>query len=309
MYGPIDDIIPKEPDPHVKELVDKLGTVIDHFVDFGSNVLKWDTEVRRTDAYNTPVIMSFRHFLELVDSISILVKQSSIDPCKLILRGILETYISLSYMLEKDTEDRGMAFLVWHVHQQIKAWQRTDADSEMGKQIRSNLSKDQHVKNLIVPTDPRAKKKIEALEALLREPAYQKAEEEYQRLRRLKEKNPPWYRFFNGYSSIEELAKHLNCIGIYDVVYRRWSGPVHGTDVIVGKASIAADGSAEIFQIRHFGHLQEVTQWVMSLSLMVFELYINKRVANKKSDYIAWYLTIREPFLWVSSREPIITFI
>ncbi|QMW02281.1 DUF5677 domain-containing protein [Spirosoma foliorum] len=306
MYSAIDDIIPREMDPTVKDLMEKLNIVLDRFVDFGSNILKWDTEVKRVEAYNTPVIMSFRHFLELVDSISVQVKQSSIDPCKLQLRAMLETYFSLSYMLETDTDKRGMAFLVWHLHKQIKDLTRTDEDSEMGKQLRAKLRKDRHTQSLVIPTDPNAQKKIAAIEALLQKPIYQEAEQEYQRLRAAKEKDPAWYRFYEGPKNIVEMAEHLDYMGLYDVIYRRWSGPIHGTDVITGKASIADDGSAEIYQIRFFGNVQEVAQWALNLSLLMYEYYIDKRIPDKKKDYLDWYMTVREHYIRITGKEPLI---
>ena len=306
MYNPVDDIIPRKPEPEIEELMNKLNVVISKFVDFGSNILKWDTEVKRTEAYNTPIMMSYRHFLELVDAISILITQSSVDPCKPLLRSMLETYFSLAYMLEIDEANRGMSFLVWHIHKQIKAHMRNDSTSEMGKQLRKKLSDDKLTGNLKLPDYPESSMKITALEATLQEPAYQQAEQEYQRLRLSGERNPPWYRFYGGPKNIEEMANHLNMMALYDVVYRGWSGPIHGTDIIVGKATLSADGSAEIFQLRHFGDVQEVAQWTLSLSLMMFKLYIDKRLPAKTNDYAAWYQTIREPFLRISDKEPLI---
>lgn len=306
MYNPVDDIIPRKLEPEVEELMNKLNIIISKFVDFGSNILKWDTEVERPEAYNLPIIMSYRHFLELVDAISILVTHSSVDPCKPLLRSILETYFSLAYMLETNVANRGMSFLVWHIHKQIKAHMRNDSTSEMGKQLRRKLSSDKLTGNLILPDDPQSSAKIAALEATLQEPAYQQAEQEYQRLRLSNERNPPWYRFYDGPKNIEEMANHLNLMALYDIVYRRWSGPTHGTDVIIRKASVSADGSADIFQLRYFGNVQEVAQWTLSLSLKMFKLYIDDRLPAKTDDYTAWYLTIREPFFRISSKEPLI---
>ena len=135
MYKAVDDIIPRTPEPRVETLVNNLSDVIDNFVDFGSNILKWDTEVKRTEEYNAPIMMTYRHFLELVDSTSVLIRQSSIDPCKLILRGMLESYFSLAYMLEANTEDRCMGFLVWTVHKKISALERADPNSLQGKRV------------------------------------------------------------------------------------------------------------------------------------------------------------------------------
>ncbi|MDB5243147.1 MAG: hypothetical protein JWP57_3772, partial [Spirosoma sp.] len=68
------------------------------------------------------------------------------------------------------------------------------------------------------------------------------------------------------------MAERLELMGIYDNVYRHWSGPTHGIDIIQGKAGVTDEGSAEIFQIRHFGSVNDVAKWVLTLSLMMFEL-------------------------------------
>ncbi|MDB5243146.1 MAG: hypothetical protein JWP57_3771 [Spirosoma sp.] len=193
MYGPVDNIIPRKADPAVEELMSKLNTVINSFVDFGSNILKWDTEVRRLEAYNTPIMMSFRHFLELTDSISIFIKESSVDPCKIILRGMLETYFNLEYLFKEDTANRGMAFLVWHLHEKIKSCEDADPTTERGKQLRIRLNKDKFTNNVKLPieADPKIQAKKSSFEKRLKEPVYQKAEQEYQRLRNQGKKNPP----------------------------------------------------------------------------------------------------------------------
>lgn len=306
MYEAVDDIIPRTPDPNVDDLVKKLSIVIDRFVDFGSNILKWDTEVKRTEEYNAPIMMTYRHFLELVDSTSILMRQSSIDPCKLILRGMLESYFSLAYMLEADTEDRCMAFMAWTMHKKIKALERADPDSAIGKHFKSKLSKDKLTSNVQLPVFPQIQSQKAYFESVFLKPNYQKAEQEYQRLRSEGVTNPAWYRLFNGPKDVERMADHLELMAIYDVFYRDWSGPTHSTDIFRGKVSISSDGGSEIHQLRTPKSVQEVAQWVLTLSLMMFELYIDKRVPDKKSDYLNWYLTIQKHYNRIASKEPLI---
>src|SRR5882757_387006 len=113
--SPVDEIIPRESD--VQDTLNKFAQGIDDAVNFGSHILNWDTQANNKGGdHNLAIALQFRHFLELIDANSILVRNSSIDPGKLILRGMLETYFGLEYMLEKDPIDRAMAFLVCHAH-------------------------------------------------------------------------------------------------------------------------------------------------------------------------------------------------
>ena len=306
MYSAVEEIIPRIPDPNVEDLVKKLSSVIDTFVDFGSNILKWDTEVKRTEEFNAPIMMTYRHFLELVDSISILIRRSSVDPCKLLLRGMLESYFSLAYMLENDTEDRCMAFMVWTMHKKIKSLERVDPDSAIGKHFKSKLSKDKLTSNIQLPVHPDVQAEKTRLESVFLKPHYQKAEKEYQRLRAEGAANPAWYRFFKGPKDMERMADHLNLMAVYDIFYREWSGPIHSTDIFQGRISLAPDGTSEIHQLRTPYDVQSVAQWVLTLSLMTFELYIDKRTQNKKVDFANWYKTIRDPYFRITDREPLI---
>lgn len=308
MYDPVEDIIPRTLDSNIDELVKNLSTVIDKFVDFGSNILKWDTEVERLEEYNVPIIMTYRHFLELVDSTSILIRKSSIDPCKLVLRGMLESYFSLAYMLQSDTEDRCMAFMVWTMHKKIKAIERADPNSEIGKHFKSKLSKDKLTKDLQLPTYPEIQAQKARLESVFLKPHWQKAEQEYQRLKAAGTANPNWYRLFNGPKDMERMADRLELMAIYDVFYRDWSGPTHSTDILQGKVSQDSNGKAEIHQLRTPKNVKEVSSGVLVLSLMMFSFYIDNRIPNKKPNYRDWYFSIREDYIAITGKEPLIEF-
>src|SRR5690349_8409285 len=99
MTLPVLEILPRDKrGPAEIELLSKFSILIDEFINFGTHVLKWELETAKGGDENIPISMMFRHLLELGDSISILVKNSSIDPCKLQLRGILEALLGLEYI-------------------------------------------------------------------------------------------------------------------------------------------------------------------------------------------------------------------
>jgi hypothetical protein len=306
---PIKGVIPRELDPGIAELLDSFSKGIEESVNFGSHILNWDAKITRGGDENFPPALLFRHFLELMDSISILIRQSSIDPCKLILRGALEVYFSLEYIFEKDTENRTMAFLVWHNHKNIKRYKSFDPNEEQGKQMQSSLNKDKLVNGINLKNNPEIQLAISKLEGVLKTPKYQNGEAEYQRLRNEGEKNPPWYRLFNGPRNIEDLANYLKLSGLYEMFYRYWSGPTHGTDVIQGKATDNPMGGTNIIQIRYAKDAQAVTSQSMIILLKVFKVYINHRIPEKEIDFNSWYISsIREFFHKVCSKEQLIKF-
>lgn len=304
---PFDHFIPRQiEDKELEKILNAFSWGLDKVVDFGSNLVKWDIETARGRDDNLPITLSLRHFIDLIDGTSILIRKSSADPAKLLLRGALETYFGLEYLFEKDTQQRCMAFLVWHAHKKLKTYKRLDSSTQQGKQLEQAIKKDQLLTDFSLPTIPGLADAINNLESLLRLPLYQQAETEYQRLVTQGEKNPAWYHLFNGPNNIDELAKRLNLSSLYEVVYREWSGPTHGTDIIQGKIFPNATSTVDFVQIRYAKDAQSIVSWGMTLSLRTFQAFIKNSLHDKEEDYKKWYLTIRELYQRVSSKEQII---
>lgn len=304
---PFDPFIPRQiEDNELEKILNAFSWGHDKVVDFGSNLVKWDIETARGQDDNLPITLSLRHYLELIDGASILIKKASVDPAKLLLRGALETYFGLEYIFEKDTKQRCMSFLVWHAHKKLKTYRRLDSSTQQGKQLEQAIQKDELLSDFSLPTIPRLTAAIDNLENLLKLPLYQEAEAEYQRLVGQGEKNPPWYRLFNGPNSVDELAKRLNLSSFYEMLYRDWSGPTHGTDILQSKIFRNATDTVDFVQIRYPKDAQSVTSWAFTVSLRMFQTFVEHRLPDKKDELKKWYLTIRELYQRVTGKEQII---
>ena len=302
-----DPFIPRQiEDKELEKILNAFSWGLDKAVDFGSKVIKWDIETARGQDDNLPITLSLRHFIELIDGASILIKKASVDPAKLLLRGALETYFGLEYIFEKDTQQRCMSFLVWHAHKKLKTYNRLDTSTQQGKQLEQAIQKSESLSDFSIPTIPRLAEAIENLENLLRLPLYQQVEAEYQRLINQGEKNPAWYRLFNGPNNVDELAKRLNQQAFYEFLYRDWSGPTHGTDILQGKIFRNERNTVDFVQIRYPKDAQSVTSWGLTLSIRMFQTFVNHRLPDKKDELKTWYLTIRELYQRVTSKEEII---
>lgn len=307
MTQPIENLVTRQSDnKFLNDLLINFSVGIEEAVNFGSHILKWDLEYSNGGDEQLPIELSFRHFLELIDAISVLVKHSSIDPSKLLLRGALESYFGLEYILKKDTFNRSMAFMVCHVHKNLKFYKKLDISSEQGQQFQAILNNDKTVGGMTIPKELQINAAISNLESLLLRPEYQNAEQEFIRLKNLKIKNPPWYRLFNGPKTIQGLAEELEMSALYEVLYRYWSGPVHGVDIIQGKISALKDNSTGIVQIRYPKDAQSVTAYAVTLSLKVFSAFIKHRIPHKSKEYQEWYKTQREFYIKVTRNEQLL---
>ena len=197
-----------------------------------------------------PLLMSIRHALEVLDSISPLIRQGSADPAKIPLRALIESVFGIKYMLQEDLERRSMCFMVWHAHHRRNTYEKLDPRTERGKQFKAIIDADRVAGDMNLAGIPDVTPAIENIDSLLSRPEYEEGEQEYQRLRASGRRNPSWYEFFDGPRKVEQLARAVGMPAVYEVIYRAYSGQTHGTDIIHGKISSGGPGESRIVQLR-----------------------------------------------------------
>ncbi len=293
---PIIDIIGSN-QPKLESLLKEWSKYCNEIVNFGSHIFDWIVSKPNPNGdKDLPIIMSFRNALELIDSISILLKNSSIEPCKLQLRTLLETIFTINYITEKDSETRAYNYLVCQFHEKINSYKRLDINTQQGRQFSSEMKRDRLVGKMDFSKYPNLQPNISNLTQLLKKKNYSKSEQEYQRLKKKKSK-PIWYQFFNGPNNIIELADYLNLIGIYNLLYRFFSKNVHGQDVIDGRISSGKPGFTEFMQIKDPTNAQFICQLTVSLSIDLFKTVILFYAPDKLANFENWYIVEIRDFL------------
>lgn len=280
---------------HCSELIAEI-------VSFGTHILKWDVEVKREGKDNNIPTLFFRNILELSDSISILIKESSIDPSKIILRSLIENILQLIYMLEEKERQRALSYMVAKVNKDIKYYNKFIKSEKSSSQFKIQIEKDELNLNFDKFIDhPEIIKTKEAKKSLLEKPEFSEVQKEYLRTSQ-KRKNPNWYSLYNGPDNLEQLAQKLKKNIRYEFFYRKYSENVHGLNLTKGMVYVGND-SAQIIQIRDFEHTQNVTFNTASLLLEIYNIFIRKRVPEKLNEYRNWYLTIRNDYLDLNKRN------
>lgn len=283
----------REQDENLKPILDLFANGIEKLVDFGLEIVNWDTEKLDASDEHLPPILFLRNYLEKIDAISILVRHSSIDPCKSLLRTALENIIYLEYLLQKDTEQRSISFLVWNSISQQKWAEKADGSSANYKQLLSKYKKDKFMREHTPPVHPDIEKIKTNGEQLLELDRYKSTHEEYERTRK-KIKNPAWYSLYDGPENMDLLCTSVDLNAIYEVLYRIFSHSVHGNDVIQGKLLPDEDGKTYIAQIRFPKDAQSITQHCYNFCILIFKTYIERRLQGKMIKYVDWHNSIRE---------------
>lgn len=301
---PIDDFIPRDLPPKIEEILDKYSSWLDEMVNFGSNLISWDTEnVQGQDEFLPPILF-LRNLLEYVDACSILIKQSSIEPCNSILRTILENFLSIEYLLSEKTEQRALSFLVWNAFENKKLLLSMDGKSESYTRLQSAFKKDKIFKDAPMFVLPNVSEKIRNNEELLKSEKYKQVVKEYNRTKKKLNKTPYWYSLFDGPTNIEKLADKLGYNAYYEILYRSLSSSTHGTAIIQGKVTRNEYKGIDIFQIRLSYGAKNATSFCITLITNLFKTYVLKRVPSRKDDFDLWIKTILPIINELGTKDP-----
>jgi len=301
---PIDDFIPRKMEPNLSKILNQFSALIEETVNYGSHIFKWCFNSISGGTEYIPVFLSFRHIFELLDSISVLVKLSCVDPCKILLRSVFESSLTIEYILEKDTKQRGMNFMAWYYNQELKILRRHDPDDQMSKEFRKKIDADNTLKGWKLPEFPTIKDEIDRQRNILKSKNYTESAKEIRRLKKKGITNPNWYTLHGEPRNVKELAEHLHRPGFYQILYRLWSPAVHGTDLIRNKISLDDAGHVNVWQIRSPKDAQEITKFALSFALMNINIFKEYFIPTKKEEIANWYIKeIRDSYLELMGKD------
>jgi hypothetical protein len=290
---PVDEFIPRVQPYELQEILNKYSGWLDEMVNFGSNLIKWDVEIARGEEEILPPILFLRNYLEYLDACSMLMKQSSIEPCNSILRTLLENFLSIEYLLAEKTHERSLSFLVWNTFENRKRLLSMDGKSENYKKLQSAFQKDKIFKDISAFVFPNIETGIKNNEELVKSEKYKTTAKEYYRTKsKLGGKNPSWYSLYDGPSNIEKLADNLGFNVYYELLYRNFYSSTHGNEIIQGKIAKNEQKGIDIFQIRLSTGAKNTISFCIGLTTYLFKTYVYRRVPTKKEEFDSWAQTI-----------------
>jgi hypothetical protein len=174
--------------------------------------------------YHSIVFSLARHVAEEVDAISVLVEKGCVDPCKGHLRSAFEADLGVRYILESDSERRGLAYQVKELRERLHALQMHDGRTPAGKKVREAVRNDPIGASVLASMpayDFDAEEK--RLRATLGSKPWDTINAEWEAVG----PRSSWHSLFGGPKSIRQLAAHLRRAFWYEFLYSDWSGRVH----------------------------------------------------------------------------------
>jgi hypothetical protein len=276
-----------------RSTLSQFAALIDETRAFGTHVLQWHMQTVEGGDEVGPISLSIRNILELMGAISSCVRNSNIDPCKILLRAMLESYFGLAYMLQADTRRRGFAFLAVEANQRLKQLKSFDP-SILTRTPVTTLSEVKETRDSFpdVPSSDVIATAIRDTEEFLKTTGVQEALAEIGRMRKGKAKrNPNWYSLYDGPSNLEELSSRIGEESLYSFFYRYWSRSTHGIDIVQGKLGRTESGRAGILQLDIPANAQNISQMTINIALPAYRLIVIIFSPDKLEDFARWYLT------------------
>ncbi len=296
---PNEDFIPRNMPPEILGILNQYSSVLEKLVNLASNVAVWCNEEKQEEKF-TPLHLSFRHIFELIDAISALVKFPCIDPCKILLRSVFESVLSIKYILEEYTEKRLKAFMTCTWHQDINNLRKMKTDDEMHDQFLAKKQRDKIMRDIALPEIPQEEviENIEKLKDLLDSSEYRESDIEYRRLKRARRgRKPKWYSMHGGQANIEKLAEHFELPLEYEFRYREWSGLIHGFDIIRPNIVIDDQGIGRMAQIRSPEDARDVTKIAVQYGLEIIIPFVEYCAPKKLQKVKVLYMKEIEPLI------------
>ncbi len=302
---PLETVLIRRTQTDEAALLNFLADAIEQVVNIGTHFIKWEADRGGATIEKTPLIMLYRHNLEMGDAISILLRSSSIEPCKAILRSILETSLQIEYLL-KDPETRGFCYMVCHHNKMIKQFKRLVGNSPEQKDYFNQLKNKSYTD--ISANDfshPDAQNNVNRLSMLVNSKDYQVYQREYLRTSTEKDsngkknKNPEWYSLFGGPKSCIELAENLKKKDFYEFIYRPFSSTVHGSDLINSNLQLLPNGLAQASHIRNNDAASDFAEIVIQLLTENQRIILERFNEGIKQYYAHWYASFRKEYLEV----------
>lgn len=257
MTKPVEDLLPLPMEPEAEPYITLYYDALHELVCFGTHILSWNLElgkgkIGKRNETDMAVPLLFRHIIELLDATSVQVKMGVIVPCKVQLRAMLEAYLSLEYLLEKDRERRATCFLLVDHYRKLNLHRRLSPNTREGTVFAQEIKEfGLHLPNFVPIKE--AEQVVKDIESLVASPIYQEARKEYLSKTNQNRSNldVKWYTLFNGPNSIIWLAKRLRKYDLYEFFYRSWSNQTHATDLSTKVLVRGSDGNSAITQLRN----------------------------------------------------------
>lgn len=186
------------------------------------------------DDENLMILFTYRHLLEMLDSVLIQVAECSPAPAALQLRAMFEALLTLEYVTcdKAKTRQRALAYLYQVELQRKTFYLAQDPNTPEGNAFLEYISDDPYSRDHKPTQVQDLAERLKEIDDLIGTPDFQVIAEEYRGVRKTRGGKPNWYSLYDGPRTIKDLARLLKRGASYAILYKEWSERMHSVDAI-----------------------------------------------------------------------------
>lgn len=273
-----------------KPVTDLASPILREAVNYATNAYaRCSSSKRGTQEEAYPVLASYVHLIQMVDSIEVLISNSCAAPAELLLRSSFEGKLTIEYILEKRSRSkkRAYAWLGKYLIDNIELHERFSPNHPKSKEFEAIYNNDQLRETGEFPFLPEISEVIDKMKKNLNKPEYAEVYAEYQK-RRKQTRHPEWYSLYNGPKNLRELAQHLHQGVIYEILYRSWSKMSHAVDSRHVTFPME-DGSSVIANIRNPMRIPGIAGLALSFLLETTKMMLLEYRSGEQISFHRWW--------------------
>lgn len=284
-------------DTPVRDVTDHFGAQLElmrDVVNYGSNLIPRCFESSPKGIADVVIIaMLLKQAVAMLDGVELHVSNAAVLASHVSTRALYEAHLYISWILRSDSDTRARHYYVWHLRQKRKWDNRVIPGTTEHASFQQVL---QHLPTFqsAAPTDQqrvqqlqqKASHDVTQIDQLLTSPSYNAINDAFDNHWN-RSYDPPWYAPC-GVQSIRQLARELNLLHEYDVLYSSLSNVTHSSCF---KQHVAVQGGGIVFEpIRYLKSIDFVLRLALSVSFRVYrqvlQFYRPGEIENFKRKYI-----------------------
>lgn len=276
----------KQYDPPVEQLLNTSAVIIEEILLYGLYIIDIITTDNKEikDVSTKILILMLRDMLENIDSIGILIKNGCTQGTMPLLRTVLESYLSILFMIKDDSENKAITYDVCHIYKKLEA----------GEVIKKN-------KGIIIDDT------IKLLKAKLEEQGYSEASGKWDKYKGSRGYPPNWYNITEvSCRNIKALANKTGKLDLYNNLYGYFSMYAHGVLALINNNYKAEQ--LRITPLRNPHMVSLTCRYCLSLAADAYYHFSEKYLSTDDKDKLnEWYSEKRQQIDQIIKTEEAIS--
>ena len=227
-----------------REIRELGGPILRSVVDKAIGIFQRCSETVSGGDENLGILMPFHHAIEMLDGVEVLLDRSCVVASHTALRSAFEASLAVRYVLADNITQRALSYVVGDIYERIYWYEEHDPRSNRGKQFSVEMGLEEG-SEFPMPDVADA----QPLKAMLAREPFSPIAAEYERISKEMSGRVKWYSLFDGPRSLKDLARQLDELDDYLVLYRVLSKTAHATD-LNRQLTTTPDGAPAVTVVR-----------------------------------------------------------